>query len=57
MFTEYYSDDSVLDLQKLDSKVDDELEVVVDPRCRIHKPFALVNCIRHSSKLAFDTTQ
>ena len=32
VFTEYYSEDCVLDLKKLDSVVDDELEVVVDPR-------------------------
>jgi hypothetical protein len=31
VFTEYYEEDCVLDLEKLDSLVEDELEVVVNP--------------------------
>ena len=31
IFTEYYEEDCQLDLQKLDSVVDDELEIVVKP--------------------------
>jgi len=31
IFTEYYEEDCKLDLQKLDSQVDDELEIIVEP--------------------------
>ena len=31
IFTEYYEEDCKLDLQKLDSHVDDELEIVLEP--------------------------
>ena len=31
IFTEYYEEDCCLDLQKLDSNVDDELEIIVKP--------------------------